>query len=247
MSFVSASQPVPGKRPGKQNRPYFGFRGSTEAPKASPLDGARLLALRPVLQATNGGLGELPMPKAAQSPLLYAFCCFPGFRVRGGEAKTAPQDRFYPLDFPREIWSGRRDSNPTLAMRALNCGVGSHAASLGTRCSTRGKNRWLHAPATNDNCDPSGSVDRSHRVLQAPATNDDCDPWRSRPDRSNRLLRVPATTFTERPNKPRSPHPAARRLGSPKSIIAVSLRGRPPGLAFRGERGLPAFAGAVSG
>src|SRR5271156_4052205 len=38
--------------------------------------------------------------------------CFPRFPDRGGEAKSTPKDAFYPLDFPEEIWSGRRDSNP---------------------------------------------------------------------------------------------------------------------------------------
>ncbi len=52
------------------------------------------------------------MPKAAQSPLLYAFCCFPGFYAGGGEAKTAPKGRFYPLEISKRFWSGRRDSNP---------------------------------------------------------------------------------------------------------------------------------------
>jgi hypothetical protein len=73
MNFASASQPTPGK----QNRLHFGVQGSTEAPQASPPDGVRHLALRPIMQATNRGLRELPMPEAAQSPLLYAFCCFP--------------------------------------------------------------------------------------------------------------------------------------------------------------------------
>ena len=32
--------------------------------------------------------------------------------ARALEAKTAPEGRFEVLDFPEEIWSGRRDSNP---------------------------------------------------------------------------------------------------------------------------------------
>jgi hypothetical protein len=87
MSFASTSQP-PGKRPGKQNHTRFCLRGSTEASKARALDRARRLASRPVVQAENGGLGDLVMPKAGQSPLLYAFCCFPGFGARDGEAKN---------------------------------------------------------------------------------------------------------------------------------------------------------------
>jgi hypothetical protein len=77
MSFASASQPARGKRRGKQNCPRFGLQGSTEATKASPLNRARRLALWSVMQAANGGLGELAMPKATQSPLLRAFRCFP--------------------------------------------------------------------------------------------------------------------------------------------------------------------------
>lgn len=73
MSFASASPAAPGK----QNRPWLGLRGSAEVPKASPLDGVRRFASRPVMQATSGGLGGLPMLKAAQGPLFYAFCCFP--------------------------------------------------------------------------------------------------------------------------------------------------------------------------
>jgi len=97
MTFTSTSQPAPGKRPGKQNRSRFGLQGSTEAPKARPHDGVQPLALWPVMQATNAGLGERHMPKAAQSPLLYAFRCFPPaspvFTPRSGKQKTAPKDR----------------------------------------------------------------------------------------------------------------------------------------------------------
>ena len=74
MSFASTSPPPPGKRPGTQNHTRFCLRGSTEASKARALDRARRLASRPVVPAGNGGLGDLVMPKAAQSPLLYAFC-----------------------------------------------------------------------------------------------------------------------------------------------------------------------------
>ncbi len=56
MSFAPASQQTPGQRPGKQNRPRCGLRGSTEAPTARPLDNIGSLALRPVIQATDGSL-----------------------------------------------------------------------------------------------------------------------------------------------------------------------------------------------
>ncbi len=125
MSFISASQPVPRKRPGKHNRPYFGLRGSTEAPKASPLDGARLLALRPVMQATNGGLGELPMPKAAQSPLLYAFYCFPpaspAFGPGPGKQKRPRRAAFIRLISLRKFGAGEgiRTLDPNLGKVVL--------------------------------------------------------------------------------------------------------------------------------
>ena len=97
MSFASTSLPPLGKRPAKQNHPRFGLRGSTGPAKARALDRARRLASRPVVQAENGGLGDLVMPKAAQSQLLYAFCCFPpaspALAPGTGKQKTAPKDR----------------------------------------------------------------------------------------------------------------------------------------------------------
>jgi hypothetical protein len=38
--------------------------------------------------------------------------CFPGFADRRGEAKNGPAGPLYDTDFLKEIWSGRRDSNP---------------------------------------------------------------------------------------------------------------------------------------
>ncbi len=123
MSFASASQPAPGK----QNCPRFGLRGSTEALKASALDGARRLALRPVVQAENGGLGELAMPKAAQSPLLYAFCCFPpaspALTPGAGKQKTAPKDRSKHLIFLRKFGAGE-------GIRTLDPNLGKNGVGL---------------------------------------------------------------------------------------------------------------------
>ena len=76
MSFVSTSPPPPGKRPGKQNRPRFGLRGSTVASKRALLM-ERDRPRRGLSQAENRDFGDLIMPKAAECPLLYAFCCFP--------------------------------------------------------------------------------------------------------------------------------------------------------------------------
>lgn len=93
MSFTSASQPVPGK----QKRSHSDRRGSTEASKTCILDGVRRLALRPVSPAENGGLRRLTLPKAARSPLLCAFCCFPpASRLwrQGGGSKNGPEVLF---------------------------------------------------------------------------------------------------------------------------------------------------------
>jgi hypothetical protein len=128
MSFSSASQPTSGK----QNRLRFGVQGSTEAPQASPPDGVRHLALRPIMQATNRGLRELPMPEAAQSPLLYAFCCFPGFGDRGGEAKTAPKGRFYPLEISERFWSSDSNRGQTF----------SGAGQAGRSCARSPSGSW---------------------------------------------------------------------------------------------------------
>jgi hypothetical protein len=77
MSFVSASQPAPGKRPGKQNRPYFGLRGSAVTPSVSLCPGTRPFPSQPPERAENRALGTAYMPKVAESLLLTAFCCFP--------------------------------------------------------------------------------------------------------------------------------------------------------------------------
>ncbi len=120
MSFTSTSQPPPGKRPGKQNRPRLDLRGSTEASKARALDGARRLASRPVVQAENSGLVDLAMPKAAQSPLPYAFCCFPpaspALVPGAGKQKTAPKDRSKHLISPGKFGAGEgiRTLDPNL-------------------------------------------------------------------------------------------------------------------------------------
>ena len=125
MSFASTSPPPPGKRPGKQNHTRFCLRGSTEASKARALDRARRLASRPVVQAENGGLGDLVMPKAAQSQLLYAFCCFPpaspALAPGTGKHKTAPKDRSKHLISLRKSGAGEgiRTLDPNLGKVVL--------------------------------------------------------------------------------------------------------------------------------
>ncbi len=125
MSVASTSPPPPGKRPGKQNRPRFDLGGSTEASKACALDGARRLASWPVVQAENGGLEDPTMPRAAQSPLLYAFCCFPpaspALVPGSGKQKTAPKDRFNTVISLRKSGAGEgiRTLDPNLGKVAL--------------------------------------------------------------------------------------------------------------------------------
>ena len=120
MGFASTSPPPPRKRPRKQNHHRFGPRGSTGASKARALDRARRLASRPVVQAENGGLGDLVMPKAAESPLLYAFHCFPP-ALAPGKQKTAPSDRSKHLIFLKKTGAGEgiRTLDPNLGKVVL--------------------------------------------------------------------------------------------------------------------------------
>ena len=116
MSIASASRSAPGKRPGKQYRCRFGVRGSTVEPKASLHGGARRLPLRLVVQAENSGLGTLLMPKAAESPLLFAFCCFPpaspAFAPWSGKQKMAPLYRSKRLNLFRKFGVGEAIRTP---------------------------------------------------------------------------------------------------------------------------------------
>ena len=116
MSIASASRSALGKRPGKQNRSRFGVRGGTVEPKANLHAGAWRLPLRLVVQAENIGLGTLLMPKAAESPLLFAFCCFPpaspAFGSGSGKQKTAPKDRSKCMIFFRKFGAGEAIRTP---------------------------------------------------------------------------------------------------------------------------------------
>jgi len=138
MNCASTSPPPPGKRARKQNHPRFGLRGSTGASKARALDRARRLTSRPVVQAENGGLGDLAMPKAAQSPLLYAFCCFPpaspALAPGTGKQKTAPKDRSKHLIFLKKSGAGEgiRTLDPNLGkvVDSLSGGIPRYPVSL---------------------------------------------------------------------------------------------------------------------
>ncbi len=92
MSFVTASQPEPGKRLGKQNRPYFGLRGSPVTPSANLRSGTRPFSSQAHARE-NHDLGTAYMPNVAECLLLPDFCCLPGFCAGGREAKNAPKDR----------------------------------------------------------------------------------------------------------------------------------------------------------
>jgi hypothetical protein len=72
--------------------------------------GARQLPLRLVVRVENSDLGTQPMPNAAQSALLSAFCCFPpaspAFASRSGKQKTVPRDRSKRPNFFRKFGAG---------------------------------------------------------------------------------------------------------------------------------------------
>jgi hypothetical protein len=116
VSFASASRSAPGKRPGKGNPSRFGIRGSTVELTASLRGGARWLPSQLVVQAENSDLGTLPMPKAAESPLLFAFCCFPpaspAFAPGSGKQKTVPLDRSKHLNFLINFGAGEAIRTP---------------------------------------------------------------------------------------------------------------------------------------
>lgn len=134
MSFASATRSAPGNRSGKQNRPRFGIRGSTVEPKASLHGGARWLPLQLVVQAENSDFGTLSMPKAAESPLLFAFCCFPpaspAFAPGSGKQKAVPMDRSKHLNFLKKI--GAREAIRTPDPNPLQGARGVYATISGS-------------------------------------------------------------------------------------------------------------------
>jgi hypothetical protein len=120
MTLVSTSRWELGKRPGKQNGTCFCVRGSMVPSKGALRGRVRWTPLRPVAQAGNRGSGTLPMPKAAESPLPYAFCCFPpaspAFLSGTGKQKTVPNDRSKQLPSLRKFGAGEgiRTLDPNL-------------------------------------------------------------------------------------------------------------------------------------
>ena len=84
-------------------------------------------------------LGELPMPKAAPSTLLYAFCCFPpaspAFAPGAGKQKRPRRAVFIRLKSLRDFGAGEgiRTLDPNLGKVVLEKGNG---ADGGTRTRT---------------------------------------------------------------------------------------------------------------
>jgi hypothetical protein len=113
---ASALEPVPARRFEKQRDARFGVWRNMVALKAGLHDRERKLPLWPVEEADNTGLQTLPMLKAAESPLLYGFCCFPDPGLMDGEAKKAPRDRSKSLISLRKSGGGEglRTLDPNL-------------------------------------------------------------------------------------------------------------------------------------
>ena len=122
---MNFSQPASGKRPGKQNRPYFGLRGSKVASSASLRPGARSLPSQPPAPAENPALGTAYMPKVAESLLLPAFYCFspasPAFMSGSGKQKRPRRAAFIRLKSLRDFGAGEgiRTLDPNLGKVAL--------------------------------------------------------------------------------------------------------------------------------
>jgi hypothetical protein len=116
MSFAFASPSAPGK----QNGPRLGVRGSAMASKPSLRGGARRPPLPPVAQAENRGFGTLSMLATADSPLLFAFCCFPHasptLAPGTGKQKTPRRALLNSLDFQKKPGAGEgiRTLDPNL-------------------------------------------------------------------------------------------------------------------------------------
>ena len=125
MSFAVAWPSAPGKRAVKQNGPRLGVLGSAMASKPSLRGGARRPPLPSVAQAENRGFGTLSMPATADSPLLFAFCCFPPasstLAPGTGKQKTPRRAFLNSLDFQKKTGAGDgiRTHDPNLGKIAL--------------------------------------------------------------------------------------------------------------------------------
>jgi len=79
------------------------------------------LQLQHALQAEIRGPVTPQKRKAAESPLRFAFGCFPGFRARGGEAEDDPKDPSDSLICLKKIGAGEgiRTLDPDLGKVVL--------------------------------------------------------------------------------------------------------------------------------
>jgi hypothetical protein len=76
-TFISTLRMGPGKRPGKQKTARFGLRGSAASPKERLRLGVDHIAQWSDIRAESRGFGTPAIPETAESPPLYASCCFP--------------------------------------------------------------------------------------------------------------------------------------------------------------------------
>ena len=143
MSFVSASQPAPAK----QNRPYFGLRGSPVTPSANLRSGTRPFSSQRPARAENHDLGTAYMPKVAECLLLPDFCCFPpaspALAPGTGKQKAAQQDRSKHLIFLKKSGAGEgiRTLDPNLGNREIVMSRDFAAVRSNTRGYAPGRGR----------------------------------------------------------------------------------------------------------
>ncbi|MGH6836546.1 MAG: hypothetical protein ACREC9_13635 [Methylocella sp.] len=113
-------------KPGKQESVGFGIGGSVLFLAAHLYLGARRVSLRLAAHGQNQGFATAPMPNAADTPLLYAFCCFPpaspAFAAGAGKQKTIPMGRFNRLISLRKFGAGE-------GIRTLDPNLGKVATS----------------------------------------------------------------------------------------------------------------------
>ena len=106
--------------------------------RASSHRAAWVFPSQPAMQAPREGLGIRPMPKIAESPLPFAFRCFPlaspAFVPRAGKQKTAPKDRSSRLISLQKSGAGEgiRTLDPNLG-KVANCLSGGIPESPITR------------------------------------------------------------------------------------------------------------------
>ncbi len=111
--------------PGKQSPRRVGSRTSAYAVADSAGHYTSEQSLRSIAWLENGGSWTLSMPQAAESPLYFAFCCFPPasppLPPGPGKQKTAPKDRCNPMIFLMKSGAGEgiRTLDPNLGKVTL--------------------------------------------------------------------------------------------------------------------------------